>query len=93
MGLERLVGLGGEIMRLSRFLVNGMRGWCGGFTSVGVSLVAGRGNVVDLSMCMARALLPPGSLLIVEALCGVGENRTGQSWCGHGWDADGGSHS
>ncbi len=65
MGLERLVRLGGERVGLSRFLVVGMRGSCIGFIDVGVSVASRRGNVVDLSICMARALLPPYNLLMV----------------------------
>ncbi len=47
-GLERLVGLGGERVGLSRFLVVGIRGSCNGFTTVGVLVAARRGNVVNL---------------------------------------------
>ncbi len=66
--MGRLVGLGGERVEFSRFRVVGMRGSCGGFTDVGVSVVGERGNAADLSVCMARALLPPSSLLMVEAV-------------------------
>ncbi len=68
------MGLGGDRVGLSRFLVVGMRRSCDGFTNVGVSLAIERGRVVKLSIYMAMALLPRGSLLMVEALCGVGEN-------------------
>ncbi len=73
-GFERLVGLGGERVRLSRFLVVGMRESCNGFTDVGVSVAARRGNAMDFGICVARANLPPGKLLMVEAFCGVGQN-------------------
>ena len=49
--------------------------------------------MVHLSAWMDRAILPPGSLSMVAALCGVGENWMVQSWWGHGSDADGGWHS
>ena len=43
------------------------RGWC-------VFECIGGGVVVHLSVWMDSAFLPPGSLLMVAALCGVGEN-------------------
>ncbi len=46
---------------------------------VGVHVSARRGSAVELSICVARALLPPGGLSMVEALCGLGKNRTVQS--------------
>ncbi len=61
---EHLVGFGGDRAGLSRFIVVGMRGSCNGFAVVGVSVAARRGNVVDLSKCMARAFLPPGNRLL-----------------------------
>jgi hypothetical protein len=73
-GFERLVGLNGERVVLPRFLVVGMRGSCIGFAVGGVSVSARGGSAVELSMCVANANLPPGNLLMVEALCGVGEN-------------------
>ncbi len=73
-GFKRLLGLGGERVGLSPFLVVDMRGSCNGFTVAGVSAAARSGNAVDLSICAARAILTPGNLSKVEALCGVDEN-------------------
>ena len=62
---------------------------CAGLAMVGVYKCFG-GVVVHLGAWMDSAFLPPGSLLMVAALCGVGENWMVQSWWGHGLDADGG---
>jgi len=63
-----------------------MRGWPG----LVCIHVFGVGVVVHLSAWMDSAFLPPCSLLMVAALCVVGENRMVQSWWEHGLDADGG---
>ena len=51
---------------------------CAGLAMVGVYKCVG-GVVVHLGAWMDSAFLPPGSLLMVAALCGVGENRMVQS--------------
>ncbi len=66
MGLKRLIGFGGERMRLLRFLVVDMRRACVGFASVGLSVALGRGIVADFSTCMYRTLFLRGSLLILR---------------------------
>ena len=63
---------------------------CAGLTRDGVCKCFGGGVVVHLSAWMDNVFLPPGTLLMVAALCGVGENWMVQSWWGHGLDADGG---
>ncbi len=74
MGFERLVGLGGERVVLPRFLVVSMRGSCIDLAVGGLSVLARGGSAVEFSMYVANANLPPGNLVMVEALCGVGEN-------------------
>ncbi len=39
------------------------------------------------------AFVPPDTLWMIEAVCGVGENWNVQIWLGQGFEADGGSHS
>ena len=74
-----------------RFLVFGMGRTCAGLTSVGVyKCVWGGGMVVHFSAWMDSSFLPPSSLLMVAALCGVGASWMVQSYWGHGLDADGG---
>jgi hypothetical protein len=85
-GLERLTELGVEgCIFLYLVWVGRVRGWPG-LRCIGVLCVVG----VHFSAWMGSAFLPPGSLLMVAALCGVGGNWIVQSWRGHGLDADGG---
>ena len=79
-GLERLIGICGEGLGVSRFLVFGVGRTRAGLAGVGVSECDGGGIVVHLSVCMDSDFLPHGSLLMVEAVCGVDENWTVQSW-------------
>ena len=71
-----------------RIYLRGVGRTCAGVVGVGVYTCVRRG--VHLSAWMDSAFLPPVSLLMVTALCGVGENWMVQSWWGHGLDADGG---
>ena len=73
-----------------RFLVIGIGGAYADLVGVGVFEWVGGGVVMHLSALMDSAFLPFGSMLMVAALCGVGENWMVQSWWGHGLDADGG---
>ena len=72
------------------FLVFGVGGAYAGLAGVGLFGCVEGGVRVHFSVWMDNAFLVPDSLLIVAALCGVGENYMVQSWCGHGLDADGG---
>ena len=76
-----------------RFFVLGVGRMCVGVAGVGVYRCFGGGVVVHLSAWMDNAFLLSGSLLMVAALCGMGENWMVQSWWGHGLDAFGGCHS
>ena len=40
----------------------------------GVFVLIRRGNIMGLDKCVDSAVLPSVNLLMVEALCGVGEN-------------------
>jgi hypothetical protein len=78
-----------------RFPVLGVGRSCAKLVMVGVYTYVG-GVVVRLSAWMDNVVLPPGSLLMVAALRGVGENWMVRSWWGHGLDAvgtRGGRHS
>ena len=86
------MGTGNEGVKMLRFLVIGVSRTCAGFAYL-VYLYMMGGIVVHLNICVNSVFLPLVSLSMVEALCGVGENRTVQMWRGHGSDADSGSHS
>ena len=92
-------GLGGDLLRptlkisadgcCDRLECGGcVVGW-GGVEGV-VSTCAIGFVLVHFSAWMDLAFLPLGSLLMVAALCGVGENWMVHSLWGHGLDADGG---
>ena len=73
-----------------RFLVFGVGEAYTGLVGVGVFGCVGVDVVMHLSVWKDSVFLPPRSLLMVAALCGVGENWIVQSWWGHGLDVDGG---
>ena len=73
-GLERLMGIRGEGVRVLHFLALGISMTRVGLAVVSVFVCVGGGIVVHLSICMESVFLPFGSLSMVEALCGVGEN-------------------
>ena len=57
-----------------RFLVLGVIEMCAILAGISVSVYVEEGIVMHLSICLDSTFLPPESVLIVEALCGVGEN-------------------
>ena len=74
MGLAHLMVTSDKGVGALRFLVFRVSRTCAGLASVSVYVYVERGIVVHFSVCMDCASLPPSSLLMVEALCGVGAN-------------------
>ena len=73
-GLGRLAGTGVKEIWLLRFLVPGVRVALVGLVCGDVSMFIGRDMALSLNMCADSAVLPLDNLLIVEALCDLGEN-------------------
>ena len=73
-----------------RFLVFGVGGAYAGLSGIGVFGCVEGGVMVHFNVWVDNVFLPSGSLLMVAALSGVGENWMVQSLWGHGLDADGG---
>ena len=92
-GLESLTGINVAGWGMLRFPVFGVGRSCAGLAKVGVCKRVGGGVVVHLSVWIDIALLPPSTLLMIAALCGVGKNWMVHSWWGHGLDAYGSWHS